>query len=59
MKKILVVDDVHAIAEATAALLGMFGHEVRTAHDGREAVDAVRDEHPDAVAVSIKSNRAR
>ena len=53
MTKILVVDDVHEVADSTAELLGLLGHEVRTAYDGNEAVAAARQERPDVVLLDL------
>lgn len=53
MTKILVVDDVHEVADTTAELLGLLGHDVRTAYDGRQAVAAARRERPDIVLLDL------
>jgi DNA-binding response OmpR family regulator len=51
--RILVVEDDVTLAELTAALLGMSGHEVRTALDGPAALEASRAEPPDVVLLDI------
>ena len=51
--RVLVVDDDVDAAEALAGLLTMHGHEVRTAHDGLEAVDITRHYHPDLILLDI------
>jgi len=53
MKKVLVVDDVHDIADSTAIMLRLHGHVVRTAYNGREAVAAVCEERPDVVVLDL------
>ena len=51
--RILIVDDNRDSAESMSMLLQLMGNEVRTAHDGEEAVEAARDFRPDAVALDI------
>jgi CheY-like chemotaxis protein len=53
MKKVLVVDDMHDIADTTAIMLRLHGHVVRTAYNGREAVTAVCEERPDVVLLDL------
>ena len=53
MKKLLVVDDVHDVADATATLFGLLGYKTRTAYDGREAVEAAQEERPDIVFLDL------
>ena len=43
---IMVVDDEPAIVELIASALEDEGHQVRTAHDGREALALLRDQRP-------------
>ncbi len=52
-RRILVVDDIMDIAESTAMLLRMWGHEVRLAHNGPEAIQAAAEFRPDAVVLDI------
>ena len=52
-RRILVVDDNHDAAESLALLLRAEGHEVRTAHDGATALDAVRAYQPEIVLLDI------
>lgn len=52
-RRILVVDDNEDAAECLALLLTMQGHDVRTAHDGLEAVAAATTFEPDAVLLDI------
>ncbi len=51
--KILVVDDNLDTAGALAGLLELSGFEVRSAHDGREALDAARAHRPGAILLDI------
>ena len=51
--RILVVDDEWDSAELLAALLRLDGHEVHTAHDGVEAVEAAERLRPDVVLLDI------
>lgn len=52
-RKILVVDDRPDSARSLAILLGIFGHEVRTAHDGPSALNEARANPPDVVLLDI------
>ncbi|HEY2909428.1 MAG TPA: ATP-binding protein, partial [Gemmataceae bacterium] len=52
-RRILVVDDNLDSAASMAMMLTMTGNEVRTAHDGLEAVAAARDFHPQAVLMDV------
>jgi PAS domain S-box-containing protein len=51
--RILVVDDNVDFALSLAQLLGMLGHEVRTAHDGEAGLEAARAFRPDVVLCDI------
>jgi PAS domain S-box-containing protein len=51
--RVLIVDDSVDTARGLARLLKLVGHEVRTAHDGHAAIEAVRDFHPDVVLMDI------
>jgi CheY-like chemotaxis protein len=51
--RILVVDDNDGAAESLALILGLFGHEVRVAHDGPSAVAEVEAWRPEAVFLDI------
>jgi PAS domain S-box-containing protein len=51
--RILVVDDNQDAAESLGMLLGLKGNEVRTAHDGLEAVEAAAAFQPDVVLLDI------
>jgi len=53
MKSILVVDDVHDVADATAALLNVSGYETRIAFNGREAIAAASQARPDVVLLDL------
>src|SRR5439155_24286758 len=52
-RRVLVVDDNKDSAESIALLLQMRGHEVRTALDGRSALEMARLYRPDAVLLDI------
>jgi CheY-like chemotaxis protein len=52
-RKILVADDLEDSAESLAVLLSQQGHDVRTAHDGAEAVGVARTFVPDVVLLDI------
>lgn len=52
-RRILVVDDNLDSAESLALLLGLQGHEVRTAADGLEALEAARSFRPEIVFLDI------
>lgn len=51
--KILVVDDNQDTARSEALLLKMFGHEVREAYEGTEALNVARDFRPDVILLDI------
>ncbi len=51
--RILVVDDNVDAAESVAALLGMLGHEVATAHDGQAALALLAQQAPDVAILDI------
>jgi signal transduction histidine kinase len=52
-RRILVVDDNRDSAESLATLLRLIGNEVRTAHDGRQALEVAADYQPDMVLLDI------
>ena len=51
--KILLVDDVQLFLEITKGFLAMSPVEILTAHDGEEALEIVRHEHPALVVMDI------
>lgn len=51
--RVLIVDDNLDTAGSLALLLRMWGHEVRTTHDGLSALEAAAQFHPDAVVLDI------
>ncbi|MDP8956073.1 MAG: response regulator transcription factor [Actinomycetota bacterium] len=53
VKKVLVVEDEQAIAEAVRARLDSEGYQVAVASDGPRAIEAVRHEHPDLVVLDL------
>jgi PAS domain S-box-containing protein len=53
IRRILVVDDSRDSAQSMAAMLQLLGHDVRTAHDGVEAVAAAEAFRPDVILMDI------
>lgn len=51
--RILIADDNEDAAEALCALLGLSGHECRTARNGQEAVELAREWSPDAAILDL------
>jgi CheY-like chemotaxis protein/two-component sensor histidine kinase len=51
--RILVADDLHDNAESMKMLLAVMGHEVRTAHDGAQAVQVAEEFRPGVVLLDI------
>lgn len=51
--RVLVVDDEVALAGVVAAYLSRAGYDTRMAHTGPDAVQAVRDHHPDVVILDL------
>ncbi|MES1243536.1 MAG: ATP-binding protein [Acidobacteriota bacterium] len=51
--RVLVVEDNVDAAESLAALLRLWGHEVRVVHDGLDAIEAARRQHPEVVLLDI------
>ena len=50
---ILIVDDIAANARLLERLLAREGHRVLFAHDGEEALERVRHDHPDLVLMDV------
>ena len=55
--RVLVADDNRDWADTLAALLRNHGHEVRATYDGREAVEAAREFHPQVVILDVAMPR--
>lgn len=53
MKDVLVVDDAREVADATAAVLSLMGHNTRVAYDGRQAIAAASQARPDIVLLDL------
>ena len=53
-KRILIADDNHDHADALAILLTDEGYSVRTAYDGRAAIEAAREFRPHVVVLDIR-----
>jgi CheY-like chemotaxis protein len=51
--RLLIADDNVDAAESLAELMRIEGHEVRVAHDGREALAAFEDFAPDAALLDV------
>jgi DNA-binding NtrC family response regulator len=54
MSNLLVVDDDSDMALLLADLLGLSGHTVRVANNGREGLEAMRASAPDLVVVDVE-----
>jgi CheY-like chemotaxis protein len=52
-RRILVVDDNRDAAESLQMLLELYGHEVRVAHDGEEALAAFAKDRPEVILLDI------
>jgi CheY-like chemotaxis protein len=52
-RRVLVVDDNVDAADSMAALLSMMGHEIRTAHDGEQAIEVAQSFEPDVILMDI------
>lgn len=52
-RRVLVVDDNHDSADSLATLLKLSGHDVYTANDGLEAVEAAARLQPDVIVLDI------
>lgn len=53
-RRILVVDDERAVANALSELFRALGHEVRTSYGGREALEMAQDWQPEIVFVDLR-----
>ncbi|MBW8883314.1 MAG: response regulator [Planctomycetia bacterium] len=51
--RILVVDDCHYVADASARLIAVCGYETRAVYDGREALEQTVTFAPDMVLMDI------
>jgi CheY-like chemotaxis protein len=51
--RLLLVDDNEDMARVLAKLLRVSGHDVRVAHEGREAIEIARSHQPEAVLLDI------
>ncbi len=54
MSKILIADDERAICDAFSRLFEMEGHEALIASNGKEALQVIREQHPDAVFMDVR-----
>lgn len=53
VRRVLVVDDNRDAAETLVALVELWGHEARAAHDGPSAIDIARRYRPDTILLDI------
>ena len=51
--RVLIADDNVDAASSLAMMLGLLGHETRTAHDGRKALQIAEEFRPDAMVLDI------
>jgi two-component system CheB/CheR fusion protein len=51
--RVLIVEDIEAVAEMLAMLLKLWGHDVRAAYDGPTALVAARTYQPDVIFLDI------
>jgi hypothetical protein len=56
-RRILVADDNRDAADSLAMLLGLLGHEVVAAHDGREAVEKAEAFRPEVILMDVGTPR--
>lgn len=52
-RRVLVVDDNQAAADLLGMVVKMLGHEIRTAGDGREAIEVAAEFQPDVVLMDL------
>lgn len=52
-RTVLVADDTDDVLERAGALLTAAGYQVLQAHDGEEALQTIREEHPDLVVLDL------
>lgn len=52
-RRILIADDSPAVCDSLASILGDLGHEVRSVHDGQQAVDTATAWMPDFVLLDV------
>jgi CheY-like chemotaxis protein len=53
-KKVLIVEDVADIRLMMKIILDSYGYETLTANDGYEAIEKVREFHPDLILMDLK-----
>lgn len=53
MANILVVDDIRDVADSFGELLTLFGHDVRVAYSGAEALTHIQDRVPDVALLDV------
>lgn len=55
--KILIVEDETVLLDAYAMVLQSEGYDVKTAHDGQEALDICAQEEPDLILLDLRMPR--
>ncbi|HZA40286.1 MAG TPA: response regulator [Actinomycetota bacterium] len=53
MLKVLIADDEPPILQLLETNLGLEGYETRTANNGREALEVMKDFHPDVLLLDV------
>jgi signal transduction histidine kinase len=53
VRRVLVVDDNEAMLESLGTVIGLMGHEVRTASDGASAIEAAEEFRPHVVLMDL------
>lgn len=57
MAKILIVEDEHTLNEAYQMILSQQGHDIYTAYDGEEALEATQTIEPDIILLDLRMPR--
>lgn len=58
-RKVLVVEDDHAIREALVSVLELEGHEIRTSEDGQDAIELLESQKFDPDIILLDLNMPR
>jgi CheY-like chemotaxis protein/two-component sensor histidine kinase len=53
VRRVLVVDDNEAMLESLGTVIGLLGHDVRTASDGASAIEVAEEFRPDVVLMDL------
>jgi DNA-binding NtrC family response regulator len=57
MADILIIDDDEDLAAILAAIVAQHGHAARTARNGREGLDRIREQRPDLLMLDLEMPR--